>query len=180
MAFHLDGRGPWGFAGGRAASMPSSRAVFSFWGRALPGGFAWRHGAGLRAFSGLCGQGGRVDNEILMSLRMEKKLAGEVSFSDPIGVDKDGNEISLVEVLGSDAEEVQKQVELALFGAQLREAMDKTLTQRERTVIELRYGLAGGQIMPQREIAKLLGISRSYVSRMEKKALAKLTREFET
>lgn len=114
-----------------------------------------------------------------MSLRAEKKLVGEVSFSDPIGVDKDGNEISLVEVLGSDAEEVQKQVELALFAAQLREAMDRSLTCRERTVIELRYGLTGGHVMPQREIAKLLGISRSYVSRMEKKALAKLTREFE-
>ncbi|MEA5059802.1 RNA polymerase sigma-28 factor [bioreactor metagenome] len=122
----------------------------------------------------------RIGNEILMSLRAEKKLAGEVSFSDPIGVDKDGNEISLVEVLGTDTEEVQRQVELALFGVQIREAMDRALSCRERTVIELRYGLIGGQIMPQREIAKLLGISRSYVSRMEKKALAKLAKEFET
>lgn len=120
-----------------------------------------------------------IENEILMSLRAEKKQVGEVSFSDPIGMDKDGNEISLVEVLGSDAEEVQRQVELTLFGAQLREAMERVLTCRERTVIELRYGLTGGHMLPQREIAKLLGISRSYVSRMEKKALAKLTREFE-
>ena len=114
-----------------------------------------------------------------MSLRAEKKLVGEVSFSDPIGVDKDGNEISLVEVLGSDAEEVQKQVELAVFGQQLRETMDRVLSCRERIVIELRYGLTGGHVLPQREIAKLLGISRSYVSRMEKRALAKLAREFE-
>lgn len=121
-----------------------------------------------------------IENEILMSLRAEKKSAGEVSLSDPIGVDKDGNEISLAEVLGSDAEEVQRQVELTLFGTQLREAMGRALTGRERTVIELRYGLTGGQVLPQREIAKLLGISRSYVSRMEKKALAKLTREFES
>ena len=120
-----------------------------------------------------------IENEILMSLRAEKKLTGEVSFSDPIGVDKDGNEISLLEVLGSDAEEVEYQVELAVFGTQLREVMERTLTSRERTVIELRYGLTGGQVLPQREIAKLLGISRSYVSRMEKKALAKLTRELE-
>ncbi len=120
-----------------------------------------------------------IENEILMSLRAEKKSAGEVSLSDPIGVDKDGNEISLAEVLHSEDGDVQKQVELAIFGTQLREAMERALTGRERTVIELRYGLTGGQILPQREIAQLLGISRSYVSRVEKKALAKLTREFE-
>ena len=121
--------------------------------------------------------GGRIANEILMSLRSEKKQAGEVSLSDPIGVDKDGNEISLSEVLGSDGYDVHNAVELSVAGEYLRSAMEKVLTLRERRVIELRYGLCGGRPAPQREIAKLLGISRSYVSRIEKKALNKLNKE---
>lgn len=113
-----------------------------------------------------------------MSLRAEKKSAGEVSLSEPIGTDKDGNEISLAEILGTDGEDVQNQVEQTLFGTQLKAVMDRVLTERERMVIQLRYGLDGCPVLPQREIAKRLGISRSYVSRMEKKALAKLAREF--
>ena len=118
-----------------------------------------------------------IENEILMSLRSEKKQAGEVSLSEPIGMDKDGNEISLSEVLGSDGDEIHNAVELAVAGEYLRRAMDKALTPRERRVIELRYGLAGGRVVTQREIAKLLGISRSYISRIEKKALQKLNKE---
>lgn len=116
-------------------------------------------------------------NEILMSLRSEKKQAGEVSLSEPIGMDKDGNEISLSEVLGSDEDEIHNAVELTVAGEYLRKAMDTVLTPRERKVIELRYGLTGGRIVTQREIAKLLGISRSYISRIEKKALHKLNKE---
>ena len=78
-------------------------------------------------------------------------------------MDKDGNEISLAEILGTDGEEVQNQVEQTLFGAQLKAVMARALTERERTVIQLRYGLDGCPILPQREIAKRLGISRSYV-----------------
>ncbi len=104
-----------------------------------------------------------IENEILMSLRAEKKSAGEVSLSEPIGTDKDGNEISLAEILGTDGEDVQNQVEHMLFGAQLKTVMDRALTERERMVIQLRYGLDGCPILPQREIAKRLGISRSYV-----------------
>ena len=115
-----------------------------------------------------------IENEILMSLRSEKKQAGEVSLSEPIGMDKDGNEISLSEVLGSDEDEIHNAVELTVAGEYLRKAM---LTPRERKVIELRYGLTGGRIVTQREIAKLLGISRSYISRIEKKALHKLNKE---
>lgn len=118
-----------------------------------------------------------IENEILMSLRSEKKRAGEVSLSEPIGMDKDGNEISLSEVLGSDEDEIHNAVELTVAGEYLRRAMDTVLTPRERKVIELRYGLTGGRIVTQREIAKLLGISRSYISRIEKKALHKLNKE---
>ena len=92
-------------------------------------------------------------------------------------MDKDGNEISLSEVLGSDGDEVHNAVELNVAGEYLRSAMERVLTKRERKVIELRYGLCGGRPAPQREVAKLLGISRSYVSRIEKKALGKLNRE---
>jgi RNA polymerase sporulation-specific sigma factor len=120
-----------------------------------------------------------IENEILMSLRTEKKQLGEMSLNEPIGVDKDGNEISLAEVLGTDADDIAHAVELSLFGTQLREVMGRLLTPRERIVIEMRYGLTGGRVLPQREIAALLGISRSYVSRVEKKALNKLTKEFE-
>ena len=98
-------------------------------------------------------------------------------MSDPIGVDKDGNEISLSEVLGSDSDDVHNAVELTVAGEYLRCAMARALTKREQKVIELRYGLHGGAPVPQREIAKLLGISRSYVSRIEKKALSKLNKE---
>ena len=118
-----------------------------------------------------------IENEILMSLRSEKKQAGEVSLSEPIGMDKDGNEISLSEVLGSDEDEIHNAVELTVAGEYLRRAMGTVLTPRERKVIELRYGLTGGRIVTQREIAKLLGISRSYISRIEKKALHKLNKE---
>ena len=117
------------------------------------------------------------DADDVMSLRSEKKQAGEVSLSEPIGMDKDGNEISLSEVLGSDEDEIHNAVELTVAGEYLRKAMDTVLTPRERKVIELRYGLTGGRIVTQREIAKLLGISRSYISRIEKKALHKLNKE---
>jgi len=129
-------------------------------------------GSTLATYAARC-----IENEILMSLRAEKKQAGEVSLSDPIGVDKDGNEISLSEVLGTDADEIHNRVELTVAGEYLRQAMERTLTPRERLVVELRYGLRGGSPAPQREIAKGLGISRSYVSRIEKKALSKLNRE---
>ena len=92
-----------------------------------------------------------------------KKSAGEVSLSEPIGTDKDGNEISLAEILGTDGEDVQNQVEQTLFGTQLKAVMGRVLTERERMVIQLRYGLDGCPVLPQREIAKRLGISRSYV-----------------
>lgn len=106
-----------------------------------------------------------IENEILMSLRAEKKQSGEVSLSDPIGVDGDGNEISLADILGSESDQVQRDVESRIASEQVRCAVETALSGRERTVIQLRYGLFGGRCMPQREVAALLGISRSYVSR---------------
>lgn len=130
-------------------------------------------GSALATYAARC-----IENEILMSLRAEKKRSGEVSLNESIGVDKDGNNISLAEVLGSDPDDVQRHVELNIATEQLRRAIATALTPRERVVVELRYGLTGRAPMPQREIAALLGISRSYVSRMEKKALGKLGGEF--
>ncbi|NPV27381.1 MAG: RNA polymerase sporulation sigma factor SigK [Firmicutes bacterium] len=120
-----------------------------------------------------------IENEILMHLRTLKKSRGEVSLYDPIGMDKEGNEITLIDVLGTEAEVVSEVVE-AQF--EERSLMDKVkrLNSRERNVLELRYGLFNGLRKTQREIAKMLGISRSYVSRIEKRAIQKLSKEIFT
>lgn len=118
-----------------------------------------------------------IENEILMALRAEKKTNSEVSLHDPIGTDKDGNEVSLSEILGTDPDQVMLDVESSIAAQKLRALIAKVLTRRERTVIELRYGITGGRCMAQREVAALLDISRSYVSRIEKKALQKLNAE---
>ncbi|MBM7867865.1 RNA polymerase sporulation sigma factor SigK [Heliobacterium gestii] len=114
-----------------------------------------------------------IENEILMHLRAMKKMRGEVSLYDPIGVDKEGNEITLIDILGTDPESVSDVVENALEQARLLSKLKK-LSKRERYVIELRYGLLSGCRQTQREIARNLGISRSYVSRIEKRAIMKL------
>ncbi|MCL6447133.1 MAG: RNA polymerase sporulation sigma factor SigK [Armatimonadetes bacterium] len=118
-----------------------------------------------------------IENEILMHLRFMKKVRSEISLYDPIGTDKEGNEISLIDVLGTHPEVVPETVE-NLF--EQKRILDKLaqLTQREKKVLELRFGLGDGGRRTQREIARKLGISRSYVSRIEKRALSKLTREF--
>jgi RNA polymerase sporulation-specific sigma factor len=117
-----------------------------------------------------------IENEILMHLRSLKRVRGEVSLYDPIGVDREGNEITLIDVLGSDPDVVPELVEKRLDEGQLREKLKK-LGGKERQVLELRYGISGGPRKTQREIARMLGISRSYVSRIEKKAVLKLCRE---
>lgn len=131
--------------------------------------FSQRKGASLGTYAAKC-----IENEILMSLRSEKKQLAEVSLQDAIGTDRDGNEISLVEILGADDTCVQNEVELRLDTEKLYQTMEKVLTERERLVISLRYGIMGGYAMAQREIAEMLGISRSYISRIEKKAIGKL------
>ncbi|MGI5921008.1 MAG: RNA polymerase sporulation sigma factor SigK [Syntrophomonadaceae bacterium] len=116
-----------------------------------------------------------IENEVLMHLRNMKKTKQEVSMYDPIGYDKEGNEISLIDILTTD-NEIVDQVEAKLQEEKIREKME-ALSQREQEVIELRYGLFTGFKETQREIAKKLGISRSYVSRIEKRAVKKLIRE---
>ena len=113
-----------------------------------------------------------IENEILMSIRASKRIKQEVSLSLPIGTDKDGNEISFNDILGTD--EIVEDISLKIQVAKLYRAIAEQLSPREQRVIIQRYGLDGGEARPQREIAKQLGISRSYVSRIEKRALEKL------
>lgn len=117
-----------------------------------------------------------IENEILMHLRATKKNKGEVSLYDPIGVDKEGNEITLVDVLGTDPELVPDMVQNNVEFQQMLSRI-KYLSKRERNVVEMRFGLTNGIRKTQREIAKVLGISRSYVSRIEKRALEKLIKD---
>ncbi|NLN48826.1 MAG: RNA polymerase sporulation sigma factor SigK [Clostridiales bacterium] len=118
-----------------------------------------------------------IENEILMTIRASKKLKSEVSIHEPIGVDKEGNEISLLDILGSDCDEILDKVELKIQVKKLYKMMEKALKDRERCIIELRYGLINGVCKTQREIAQMMGISRSYVSRIEKRAIKKLSKE---
>ena len=119
-----------------------------------------------------------IDNEILMFFRNTKKTKGEVFLQDPIGVDKEGNEICLIDILSSDSDSVLEAVENSLQVKELYKKMSDVLSTREKEIIQMRYGLLDGDIKTQREIAGILGISRSYVSRIEKKALKKLNKEF--
>ncbi len=120
-----------------------------------------------------------IDNEILMTIRADKKSKVEVSLQEPIGVDKEGNEISLIDILGTDADEVIDEVDLKIQVKKLYSKINEVLKGREKTIIELRYGLIDGGCKTQREIANFLGISRSYVSRIEKRAIKKLNKAFE-
>jgi RNA polymerase sporulation-specific sigma factor len=117
-----------------------------------------------------------IENEILMHLRSIKKNRNDLLLYEPIGSDKEGNEITLLDILDTGSEVVAEEVEMLLEEEKLKERI-LHLSKRERKVIELRYGLLDGITKTQREISKLLGISRSYVSRIEKKALRKLFTE---
>lgn len=111
-----------------------------------------------------------IENEILMYFRSKKKTAMDISFSDPIDCDKDGNELSVIDLI-SDESSVSEQIEEKLRAENLYRIIDSELLPREREIINLRYGLYGKKEHTQRETAEILGISRSYVSRIEKKAL---------
>lgn len=115
-----------------------------------------------------------IENEILMSLRVERKQVFEVSLDEPIGTDRDGNELALADLMGADAESVFDQVQSRIDADVLKKVMSKVLNQRESLILNYRFGLYGGYCMPQREVARLLDISRSYVSRIEKKAMKKM------
>jgi len=118
-----------------------------------------------------------IENEILMLIRNNKKTKGEVYLQDPIGIDKEGNEISLMDILSSDKDSIVEIVENKIQVKKLYTKINTVLQDREKSIIEMRYGLVDGNPKTQREIAKLLGISRSYVSRIEKRALKKLFKE---
>ncbi|MDQ0285966.1 RNA polymerase sporulation-specific sigma factor [Desulfofundulus luciae] len=118
-----------------------------------------------------------IENEILMHLRARKKIRAELSLYDPIGVDKEGNEISFIDVLGTDPEVVSDIVAGQMEQDRLWKQLEQ-LSPQERKVLVLRFGLKDGARRTQREIARRLGISRSYVSRIEKRALSRLTQYF--
>ncbi|NLX91347.1 MAG: RNA polymerase sporulation sigma factor SigK [Firmicutes bacterium] len=129
-------------------------------------------GARLATYAAKC-----VENEILMHIRARKKNKQEVSLHEAIGVDKDGNEVCWIDVLGSSPDEVMDRVEMVLLDEKLKRIIKK-LNEREKKVLIMRYGLEGKKRYTQREVALELGISRSYVSRIEKKILYKISDEF--
>ena len=122
-------------------------------------------GTSLSTYAARC-----IENEILMSLRQSRKRQGDVSLDEPLGTDKDGNTISFSDLLGTPPDMVEDEERRRVTLDKVRRALP-LLPERERTVITLRYGLKDGVMHPQHEIAALLGISRSYVSRVEKHAI---------
>ena len=127
----------------------------------------------LAAYASRC-----IENEILMYLRSKKKAAKEISLYEPIGTDREGNEIKLYDIIETDEEEVAEKIHLKENIQTLYEKVEKELSQRERIILKMRYGLYNGEEYTQREIARQLGISRSYVSRIEKGAVEKLRKSF--
>ena len=121
-----------------------------------------------------------IDNELLMYFRGKKKTSREVSLYEPIGTDKEGNQISLMDVVESTDRDIFEIIELKGNSKKVYEMIPKVLNDRERDIIQWRYGLYNQKPVTQREIADKLGISRSYVSRIEKRALEKLKDCFET
>lgn len=120
-----------------------------------------------------------IDNELLMMLRNGKRQAKEVYLYEPIGADKEGHEINLLDIIESADADIVDELELQSNIKRLYNLVNKVLSKREREIIEMRYGLNMSEEVTQREIAKKIGISRSYVSRIEKKALKKLREGFE-
>lgn len=120
-----------------------------------------------------------IDNELLMLLRSKKKKSREVSLYEPIGQDKEGNEIHLVDIIEQQKYDVVEEMEHKNNVKKLVEYMQEGLTQREREILIMRYGLGGKKELTQNDIGELFGISRSYVSRIEKKTLKKLRDRFE-
>ena len=136
--------------------------------------FKMDRGSRLATYAAKC-----VENEILMLLRAHKKYSKEVSLYDPIGVDKDGEAVSLVEVIEMETKDTLEELILGQDIRELYEAFKRCLKPTEQKVIQMRYGLFGNKEYTQREIAGTLGISRSYVSRIEKKAVEKLRKGME-
>ena len=116
-----------------------------------------------------------IENEILMYIRSSKKYMNDVFLQDPVGHDFDGNEITVMDIVKTDDDPVPEQVSTKMEIIQMLDDMKEVLDDRERKIIYLRYALGGGDEVTQREIAKMMNISRSYVSRIEKKALGKIS-----
>lgn len=136
--------------------------------------FNYERGNRLATYAARC-----IDNELLMYFRGKKKTSREVSLYEPIGTDKEGNQINLMDVVESTDRDIFEIIELKGNTRKVYEAIPKVLNSREREIIEWRYGLYNRKPVTQREIADKLGISRSYVSRIEKRALEKLKGCFE-
>jgi RNA polymerase sporulation-specific sigma factor len=136
--------------------------------------FDYKKASRLASYASRC-----IENEILMHIRSVRKNRNEVYLEDPIGIDREGNQISLLDVLGTDINSVHDEVESKISTSRVYELMELVLEEREKIIIKLRYGLEK-EPMTQNEISKSLGISRSYVSRIEKKALNKLKKQMST
>lgn len=126
-------------------------------------------GTGLATYAARC-----IENEILMTLRASKKRIQDRSLYEPLSYDKDGNEISFIDIIATDEEGVFQQVENEIMAEKLLDIMKKILVKREFDIVKLRYGLQNSAVYTQIEIANMMNISRSYVSRIEKKALQKI------
>ncbi len=134
--------------------------------------FDYNKGTKLATYAARC-----IENEILMLIRNSKKSKNEVFLQEPIGTDKEGNEISLIDILNSGEDTIIDIVEQKIAIKKMYIKLENVLNEKEKIIIKLRYGLIDGKIKTQKEIAKKLNISRSYVSRIEKKALNKLNKE---
>ncbi len=134
--------------------------------------FDYEKGTRFATYASRC-----IENEILMHFRNRKKTTQDVYISDPIDTDKDGNSLTLMDVM-TDGENIFEDIEIRLRAEQLYRYLESTLTDRERQIIFLRYGLGGQRSLTQREVADKLGISRSYVSRIEKKSISALRKQF--
>jgi RNA polymerase sporulation-specific sigma factor len=118
-----------------------------------------------------------IENEVLMYFRSTKKSAQDISMNEPIDTDKDGNALTLMDVMATE-DNILENLDCKIKSEQLKRYLSEVLTPRERKIIELRYGLTGANPLTQREVAQKLGISRSYVSRIEKKSLGSLLKRF--
>ncbi|MBU3156023.1 RNA polymerase sporulation sigma factor SigK [Clostridium estertheticum] len=134
--------------------------------------FNMNKGIRLATYAARC-----IENEILMLIRSNKKIKGEVYLQDPIGTDKEGKEVSLMDVLRSEEDSIIDIVENKIQIKRLYSKINVVLKDREKVIIQMRYGLLDGKPRTQREIALILGISRSYISRIEKRVLKKLNKE---
>lgn len=119
-----------------------------------------------------------IENEILMYLRKTNRIRSEISFDEPLNIDWDGNELLLSDILGTEGDIIYKKIETQVDKSLLNEAIEK-LSVRERTIVKLRFGLTNGEEKTQKEVADLLGISQSYISRLEKRIMSRLEKEMD-